>query len=155
MEVLVQYLISICAVAIICGIVKVISDEKKPSGAMIRMIAGLIMAFTVVGPVVDLEPGDLPVLKLDIAEEAQAVSEYGKEFADAEVNSIITRRLEAYILDKAASIDADISVELRLVDYRPVGVTMRGPILPRDKQRLQQILETDLGISKENQKWIQ
>ena len=155
MEGLIRYLLSISASAIICGIAKVTADDKSASGAMIRLIAGLIMAFTVIAPVVDIDFSNLPALPTQISREADAASALGEEMADREIKSIITNELEAYILDKVASVGADIEVDLRLDDRRPIGVTIRGDVLPASRQRLQRILETELGIAKENQQWMQ
>ena len=155
MEGLVQYLISIMAAAIICGIAKVVSDEKTAAGAMTRLVAGLIMAFTVIAPLVQMELGELPVLSSQILTDAENLSARGEEMAEVEANSIIMDELEAYILDKAASYGADVDVELRLLEYQPTEIIVRGSVLPGTRQKLQQMLETDLGIPKENQQWIQ
>ena len=66
MEGVSRYILSISAAAIICAIAKATVDEKSAGGAMIRLIAGLIMAFTVISPVVDIDFGDLPVLTSNI-----------------------------------------------------------------------------------------
>ena len=153
MDGLVQYLISITAAAIICGIAKETADEKSASGTMIRLIAGLIMAFTVFSPVIDMELGDLPELPTELFEEAETVSARGQLMAAEELDSIITDKLEAYILDKAASIGADVQVELRLEDCRPAGIAVYGSVSPGQRQRLQKIFEAELGIAKEKQQW--
>jgi len=155
MDGLIRYLLSISASAIICGIAIATADDKSASGAMIRLIAGLIMALTVIAPVVDIDFDDLPVIPTQITLDAQTACALGEEMADREINSIITNELEAYILDKAASVGADIEVELRLEDCRPMEITIRGTVLPGSRQRLQQVLETELGIAKENQQWMQ
>ena len=155
MEGVSRYLLSISAAAIICGIAKATVDEKSAGGAMIRLIAGLIMTFTVISPVVEIDFGDIPALSSGISYDAEVVSEAGKEMALQEINSIISDELEAYILDKAASVGANIRVELRLDGYVPAAVTIHGTVLPAAKQRLQKIFETELGIAKENQQWIQ
>ena len=155
MEGLKQYLTAITAAAIICAIAKMCAEGKTSSGAVIKLIAGLIMAFTVIAPVIDMNLGDLPVLSSQISIEAEAAGALGEEMAMRETNSIITERLEAYILDKAVSVGAEVEVEIELEESYPVAVIVKGSILPEAKFQLQQILEADLGIAKENQKWIQ
>ena len=95
MEGVSRYLLSISAAAIICGIAKATVDEKSAGGAMIRLIAGLIMTFTEISPVVDIDFGDIPALSSGISYDAEVVSEAGKEMALQEINSIISDELEA------------------------------------------------------------
>ena len=152
---LIQYLISITAAGILCGFVKVAFESNSASNAVIRLIAGLIMVFTVIAPITNAELVELPVLSAEMTTDAYSASTIGKEMAQLAVDSIITEELEAYILDKAASVGADIQVELRLSESCPAGIVIFGSVSPGTKQQLQQVLETDLGIAKENQQWIQ
>lgn len=151
-----QYLISVTAAAIICGICKYFADEKSASGTVISLIAGLIMAITVISPIVTLELGELPALSDGFITEAKDIAAVGEELASVEVNSLIIDQLEAYTLDKAASFGAAPEVKFHLDDsMQPEAVTVCGAISPYAKVRLQQILEEDLGIAKENQQWIE
>ena len=66
-----QYLISVTAAAIICSICKYFAYEKSASGTVISLIAGLIMAITVISPIVTLERGELPALSEGFITEAK------------------------------------------------------------------------------------
>ena len=54
-----EYVISLAAAAIIVGIVTGLTGKKDTAGTLLRLVAGLFLAFTVVRPVVELEIGDL------------------------------------------------------------------------------------------------
>lgn len=152
-----QYLIGVTASAIICGIVKSISNEKTLSGAILRLIAGIVMTVTVLSPVVDLKLGDLPVLSGDLLAQASAAAEAGENLASAEINAIIKDRVQAYILDKAAAFGAALQVEVTMPDdgsRLPEAVTLYGSVAPYAKVRLQRIIAEDLQIAKEKQQWI-
>ena len=152
-----QNLIAVTAAAIICGIVKSIADEKTVAGTVTRLIAGLIMAITVLSPVVELELGELPVLSGNLVADAKAAAAEGEEMAAAEVNAIINEQLQAYILDKAADFGAELEVEFLMPDdgsVQPDGIILQGTVSPYAKTRLQQIIAQDLEIAKENQQWI-
>ena len=71
MEGLKQYLIAVTATASICGIAKIIADEKTVAGSMIRRIGGLIMTITVLSPVLELNLGELPELTSGLVSEAK------------------------------------------------------------------------------------
>lgn len=152
-----QYIVCVTAAAIICGIAKTISDEKSVSGTVIRLITGIIMAMTVLSPIVNLELGELPALSGNIIAEAQAAAADGEEKAAQKVNAIINEQLEAYILDKAADLSVTLEIELIRPDngsVLPEEITLYGTISPYAKTQLQQIITQDLGIAKENQRWI-
>ena len=82
----------------------------------------------------------------------------GSTWADSETAAIIKNRSEAYILDKASSagirIDVDISV-CQQVPFTPETVTIVGNAPPYIKTQLTEIIEKDIGISKEHQIWTQ
>lgn len=151
-----QYLLSIVGAAIICSIAKNISNEKTLSGAMLRLVAGIIMTVTVLAPVVNLDLNDLPLMTTNFMDEASAIAAEGEEMAASARNAIISDRAEAYILDKAAAFGAALEVEVTISDgtMMPEGARIKGAISPYAKLQLQRIMEQDLQIAKENQQWI-
>lgn len=151
-----QYLLSIVGAAIICSIAKNISNEKTLSGAMLRLVAGIIMTVTVLAPVVNLDLNDLPLMTTNFMNEASAIAAEGEEMAASARNAIISDRAEAYILDKAAAFGAALEVEVTISDgtMMPEGARIKGAISPYAKLQLQRIMEQDLQIAKENQQWI-
>jgi hypothetical protein len=68
----------------------------------------------------------------------------------------IKEKTEAYILDKANSLDARVSVTVSLTEDTvpvPCGVILRGSISPYARMRLKEIITQDLGIPEEGQTW--
>lgn len=152
-----QYIIAVTAAAMICGIIKSTSKENNASATILRLIAGIFMTVTVLSPVVRLDLRGLPDLGEDFMEQAMAAVALGEEVTADEINTIITEQTQAYILDKAESFGARLEVEVQIArdgTYRPKAVTLRGSVSPYAKSRLQQIIEEDLQISKEDQQWI-
>jgi hypothetical protein len=69
----------------------------------------------------------------------------------------IIQQTQAYILDKARSLDAELTVEVFLGDGTipvPIGVRLEGNISPYARKLLSQMLQDDLGIPAEEQIWI-
>jgi hypothetical protein len=67
------------------------------------------------------------------------------------------QKTQAYILNKASELGADITVELELgrdSPYLPKKVTIFGTSTPYAKQQMVEFMESELGIAKEDQRWI-
>ena len=108
------------------------------------------------------------LLELDYDSLAEAISRLELEKEEARtgieiqnqelVASIISGRVQTYILDKASSLGMQISVELemetRAATPYPSGVTIRGAATPTQKQQLQTYLEQTFAIAPERQVWL-
>ena len=71
------------------------------------------------------------------------------------VARIISGRVQAYILDKAASLGLTVTVELEMETRTPYpkAVTIHGEANPAQKQQLQQYLEQTFAIPVQRQVW--
>ncbi len=123
-------------------------NQKK----LLQLLSGVLLTLAVLRPVVHFDWSSLSMKAYlptgeDLAAQGQAMT------ADA-AGAIIKSRTEAYILDKAAALDADLEVRVELDDeHIPVQVTLDGSISPYARTRLSKTLEEDLGIPKERQQW--
>lgn len=152
-----KYLLGILACALICGIALELVGKKSGNGPLIRMICGVFMILCVVSPLLDIRIGPMSDLTGQIQQEADALTQDGKNLAQEYYRSVITQRTQAYILDKAVSLGADIEAEIVLSEDDtsvPKSVTVRGRISPYVKGLLSNWLESELGIATEEQTWI-
>lgn len=95
---------------------------------------------------------DFSLRYMDDAEDAAAM---GENLARDSMADIIKEETEAYILDKAADLHANLRVEVTIgEDNLPAAVTISGEASPYARRQIQAMIANDLGISKENQKWI-
>ena len=70
------------------------------------------------------------------------------------MQDIIKSTCEAYILNKATELGADIHVSVSVnSQHIPFAARIMGEVTSDVRKQLEQILETDLGITKENQSW--
>ena len=151
-----EYVIGICAAAVICAITLCFA-EKGPMQPLLKLICGLILTFSLVDPILNLQSGDFSDLGIDFRSDAQEAADYGKQQAEKGVRQIIKEETEAYILDKASELNLEISVSVSLSDQAlpvPESVVISGTVPPYGKSRLSRILTRELGIAKENQQWI-
>lgn len=124
---------------------------------MLKLICGLFLAFTVAEPFATVSITDFTLFTADIHADAQAAVADGKEYVRISIRDIIKDETEAYILDKAEALGADIEVDVTVSgDYQPIPKTVciAGSVSPYAKARLENMLEEDLGIGKEGQLWI-
>ncbi len=156
MEHIREYLISVTAAAILAGIIRSMAGEKGSTAGILRMVCGIFLAFTVMGPFTDIQLQDSSLLHLDVMDHAGAAVEDGLDYAQRAMARLIKTRTEAYILDKALAFQAQITVEVSVSDDEtpiPIACTVTGNLSPYAKKQLMRIIESDLGIPKEAQQW--
>lgn len=152
-----QYLIRVTATAIICGIVTAITGKKGSIPVMIRVMSALLLATVLIAPIVKLRLPEFSDLRDQLRIEGDAFVEEGMLSSREALAAIIKRETEAYILDKAASVGADITVSVSLTEDTlpaPKSVQIIGQVSPYGKTWLQQKISEELGIPLEEQKWI-
>ena len=154
MEALREYLLSVTAAAIVCALVRRLLAGKGSAETMGKILAGIFMALTVLSPLTQLR---LPQLsELPFSADAQQAVQAGEESARKALAERITAGAEAYILEKAAAMQATLTVKVELSSDPipvPLRVYLQGNIAPYAKQKLQTMIRQDLGIDKENQVW--
>jgi hypothetical protein len=155
-EVLRQYILSVLAASIICAIAVKLAGKQGFPSASIKLTAALFLIITAISPLVTLRLDGITSYFGDLSASADAIIESGENAASKEASKIISERVAAYILDKAASYGMEISVSTQFSDAEtivPDMVVIEGNASPYAKQRLQQVIAEDLGIPKENQIW--
>lgn len=149
-----EYIISVICAAVICAIATDLGGRKGASGQILKLICGVFLSFTVIRPVTDVKMEDFSFFASDIATDAFQVSDLGKTKSRNEMEAIITGEVAAYILDKAGDFNGELTVDVKLDENLiPRRVILTGSISPKEKQSLQEMIEKDLGIGKEDQIW--
>lgn len=151
------YFLCVVAAAIICAVAGSLSI-KGTSKAVVKLISGIFLTFTVIRPLAQLDLDDASAFLPSYSREAEAASAEGEFFANEALADIIKAESEAYILDKAAALNAALSVEVTVSDAEmplPVSARLHGNVSPYVRQRLQSVISQDLGIPEEEQLWMQ
>ena len=157
MERLGNYILSVTAAALLLGILPTIAGKKGTHAALLQLIGGLFLAFTVVSPIANIAPDALWDLPLDFSLQGSALAAQGQAYTRDQLQLIIKDRCEAYILDKALSLQAQLQVEVMLSQDEipvPVSVRLLGTVSPYARSMLQQWLQDDMAIPKEHQIWV-
>lgn len=156
MDMLRQYVMSLTAAAMLCGTVLALSGETHVKN-QVRIVTGMLLAICVLAPLTRIDVSEVDILTDSFIYEADEAAAQGLEISRRAQARIIKEKTEAYILDKAADMDAEISAQITLSeDNQPVPVAVRiiGNAVPHVRRQLQIMLQQELGISKENQQWI-
>lgn len=155
MENLRQYVISVTAAALICGVITSMV-KKGGAGELIRMLCGLVLSITVLYPISGLHLDSLSFDLSSSVQEGERTAAQGEKITRQSIADIIKSETEAYILDKASALGIDLRAEVLLGEDTipvPVGVILTGAASPYARGQLTDAIEKDLGIPKENQLW--
>lgn len=151
-----QYVIRLTAAALICGAVMSIADKKGTIGVAVKLLAGMFLTLTMISPWVQFHLNDLESLLDDVQLSADRLTGSAQSATRDEMAKRITDSTAAYILEKAQSLGAEITVEIILDESDipvPCLVRLSGSVSPYGKQKLSSIIENDLGIPPEEQIW--
>lgn len=152
-----EYILCITAAALVCSALKLLMGEKGTMAAMVKLLCGLFLCITAVRPLIRLEIGDLSGYVQSFGVDASLAASEGEAAAAKAFSAIIKSETEAYILDKAESVEAAVTVEVTLSGDDPplpCAVTITGACSPYAKTALRTFIEQDIGIPREAQTWI-
>ena len=151
-----NYITSIIIAGIICSIIDLLLDKKTATGKIAKILTGILMSVTILTPFTNISFKYITNYFDSLSFHADNYVEQGKFSAQNSISEIIKAQTEAYILDKANALGANIQVEVMLSESQlpvPEFVKISGVVSPYVKKRLSVLLEEDLGISEENQIW--
>ena len=151
-----QYVLSLIAISLLCGITQLFFSGSR-IGPVVKLITGVMITITAVSPILrDMDISVDDYFENITFEQDWAVMK-GEEAAAHVAAELIKDRTETYICDKAAAMGASVTVEVMLSDdipYAPSAVTVRGDVSPYVKKQLISCLQKDLGIVGDKQTWI-
>ena len=151
-----EYLLGVCAAGILCATVSGMLGKNGMVSAAGKMLTGMFMLVTLLSPLMNLRLTPLDRLLGDVQQQADILAAQGENSARQALKDRIKERTEAYILDKARSYGASLSVSVTVSDDDlpvPRSVRLTGHISPYGKQQLTDVIRQDLGIPTEAQQW--
>ena len=145
------YVLTVIAAAMVLCIIRSIGG----SGVMLRLVGGVFLAVVLLQPLARWDFSDLSDYIEDFSVQGQKWAALGQEQSADVYRSVISSEVEAYILDKAKTYGAELTVEVTLDEHGiPREVRLYGGVSPSVRSRLSEMMEQELGIAKEHQKWI-
>ena len=121
---------------------------------VLRLAGGVLMILVLLQPVVRMDLGELRFSPDALRQEAEALEEEYARQQEAALETGIEEELASYIWDKAQALGLSCQVRVTVetgADGIPVprSVTVTGAY----SEDLSEIIETDLGIPREQQNW--
>lgn len=153
MESIRNYILSITASALLCGIVTSIMGEKGTAAALTKVICGIIMAMVVVSPLMQVNLSGWTDWTARLTFQAEAAAAEGELLGEEMLEAIIKEETESYILDKAGALGAALTADVTVKDGLPERVLLTGTVSPYAKAQLTAWIRDELGIAKEDQQW--
>ena len=156
MESIREYILSVIAAGLLCGVVRHLIDKKGVPGAVGKLLTGIVMMFSILAPLSDLSFGSALELKMQYHKIAQEAVLRGEKITGDSMRKSISESLEAYLLDKARQMGLELQVQVTVSDDLypvPQKVCISGNISPYAKKRLVQIIEEELGVKEDDQQW--
>lgn len=154
MEELRQYVFSVIAAALICGVIVRLSHNGG-NCEIVKLLCGVFMTIVLILPLSGKRMNRWADALPEIEWQAEAIVSDGVSAAGRIEAEIIKQRTEAYILDRAAALDADIVVTVSLDQEEiPNHVRITGSVSPLNRSRLTSVIASELGIPREQQEWI-
>jgi len=151
-----HYICSISGVSLLCGIVcGLLKGSAVHSTA--KLVCGILLTISVLYPIPRIFDWNISEIKIPQIYDGDLFAAEGEENSKNAMAKIISDKTRAYILDMAESMDMEIEVEIVLGDDvppLPEFVQITGEITPYQKLHLEEIIQEDLNIPKENQIWI-
>lgn len=156
MESIREYLLSVICAAAICSIALALSDKNCTTGKLIKLISGMIMIAVTISPLANIQLENLSAHISSLQIDGKEAVSVGEDYASKRRKEIITEKVQAYIMDKARALNADISVEVELNEeegFIPASVKITGSISPYCRSILSQDIRQNLGVPEEDQIW--
>ena len=156
MENIRQYLLSLICITVICAVLPEFFTQGSSIRKLVKFAAGILTMLVAMTPLLGNQFPQMDSWKGISVIDADYAAQMGQMKADAMLHGIIMERLQTYICDKAASMGVDLSVEVALSDATPPEphtVILTGPVSPYAKEKLSDVLMSELAITEDQLLW--
>lgn len=150
-----KYILSVICTVLLCGTVKTLFPADKK--IIMKMVTGLAMTVVVLSPLLTVEKISFRTHFDDILADGDIAVQRGILAAKESSAKFIKEKSEAYVLNKASELGAQVSVNVNLSDTElptPSQITVCGTVSPYIKMKLTECIREELGIVEDDQEWI-
>ena len=99
MENIRQYLLTIIASAILCGIINGLIGKNGAYGTIVKLVTSIVLILTVISPWTKIQLEYITIYTEGIISDAEQITQSGAEIASSQSKDIIKSKVESYILD--------------------------------------------------------
>lgn len=161
MEVLKNWITGVTAASILVAAAVAVTP-KGSMQKMVRLVGGLVLFLVLIAPLKEMDSSDMAYFNMQYRAEYENYEEKLIQENSTMIKTIIEDKTRSYILQKADELgiacDAEVNAKKREDGYPypdTVTITVKtGTDLDLQKE-LTRIIESELGVPYENQKWRQ
>jgi len=149
---------AIIGTAAVCSVLLVLTPEGRVK-EVVRLLCGVAVSAAILSPLIDMDYSSFSKGLAEYRLEAESLTASAEEESKNLNRTYIEEKCQAYILDKAASCGVKlISVRVRAqwsTDgyWYPVYAEISAQADEIKTDRIKSIIEAELGIPRENQRW--
>lgn len=155
-EQLKEYIFSIICVCLLCGMAAILIGKDEPAGKVFKLLSALFITLTVLSPWINVRLSDFQTYLDSVDDGADSAVSAGIEYANQQKTEIIKRNAQAYVLEKAKNLGAEIRIDIQ-VDMETgrdlSRIEIEGNVSPYVRSILSETISLDLGIPEEAQRW--
>jgi len=147
------YALTLICTALVCGILMQLLPGGT-TGKLLRTVCGAVMLSVLLAPLCRIELPDFEIFLEEFSVSGEQIAQTGAEMMEEERLQLIKAGLEAYVLERAKSLNCPVRAEIWLdAEGYPDSIHVTGEISEDQRHQLSAILSNDLGIPEENQQW--
>lgn len=150
------YLIRLTAAAILGAVLRKMAPEGG-AGRATRLGSGLLVILTALGPLGNMDPAGAAAHLAERGFVGGYTDQSVQQISNELLEELILDSVEAYILDKAQELGAEVTAEVEMVVQNgcpiPWRVRIQGQVPEQTRERLKQLIQDELGIPEERQIW--
>lgn len=153
-EFLRRWLLGLTGAAIVCGAAKLLTPRSRVK-KVVELLCGVVMTVALLSPLGKPELGDYSLNLSRYRAGAEALTREGTALRESLDRDSIEQAMEAYILDKARTLGAELSAAELTLRWSTAGcwVPERAVLDGPYDAVLADILEAELGIPRSAQTW--
>lgn len=155
MDTIRDYVLTVIIVSLICSILSGLVNTSAMR-TLIRLVCGIILTMTIVRPLWKIDLSVPQSIGTGLTDVAASAAEEGSAAARDAWEAYIIRETQTYIQNTAAQWNAEITAEIKLSREDPPvpeWIVLSGSISPYAKAQLENRLQKELGLTKENLEW--
>ena len=144
--------------AFVCFVMLLLTPQGRIKRAA-ELVCGIVMVTALLSVLTSPDMRSYSEYLTRYRNEAEALCRSGEEYSENLERTVIEEKTEAYILDKAESIGAELSDVSVLAEWSsdrcwyPSSAQLRGSVSEDKRQILSRWMEAELGITEEMQTW--
>lgn len=154
MTLLRQWVLGIAGAAVFCAIALELTPKGRVRSVQ-RLLCGVVLSLAMLKPLLSIDMQRYSISLAEYRRSGEEIASRAEKISDSLSRTLIQEKCSAYILDKAEQLGLDIAgaqVELHWSEegvWYPTDAQIDG----KYDERLSRIVESELGIDRDRQKW--